>query len=214
MSAAHACAKAVFDRVASLAGIVMLSPLLLVLAVLVKAGDGGRVLFSQERVGRGGRPFRIYKFRSMRDSPAEELQVTASGDSRITPVGKFLRRTKLDELPQLFNVLRGEMSLVGPRPEVPRYVRLYTEEQREVLAVRPGLTDWATLQYRNEEALLAGRENPEEFYIGEIMPEKLRLSREYLERATFFSDFGILWLTFLRIAGIGESGGGKGAGSL
>lgn len=208
MSAGNACLKSIFDRVAGLLGIIGFAPVLGVLALLVKAGDGGSVLFTQERVGRNGEPFRIFKFRSMTERPVDAAggpEVTASGDARITPVGRFLRKTKLDELPQLFNVLRGEMSFVGPRPEVPRYVKYYTEEQREVLAVRPGLTDWATLQFRNEEELLAGREDPETFYIEEVMPEKLRLSREYLERATFCSDLGILWLTFLRVLGVGES---------
>jgi lipopolysaccharide/colanic/teichoic acid biosynthesis glycosyltransferase len=151
------------------------------------------------RVGRHGVPFKLYKFRSMVVN-ADKIGagITTAHDPRITPIGRFLRRTKLDELPQLINVLRGEMSLVGPRPEDPRYVALYTEEQRRVLRARPGMTSLASVRYRNEQALLSG-DDWETRYIQQIMPDKLAIDLQYIERATLLSDLGVLWQTFLAL---------------
>lgn len=189
-------ARRAFDASAAAVGLLLLSPLLLPVALLVKLSSPGPVLFRQERVGRGGEPFKILKFRTMRQD-AERVggQLTVGADPRVTPIGRFLRAWKLDELPQLINVLRGEMALVGPRPEVPRYVALYTPEQRRVLSVRPGITDPASVTFRNESELMAGHDEPERLYVEEIMPHKLRLNLEYLDRRTFLSDFGVIFGT-------------------
>ena len=167
-------AKRLFDIVCAACGLVVLSPLFLITALAVGLTSPGGILFCQERIGLGGKPFIIYKFRTMRKENSG-LKITASGDDRITPVGRILRKTKLDELPQLFNVLRGDMSFVGPRPEVQEYTDLYTEEQRQVFLVRPGITGVASIRYRNENDLLAASDDPNRTYIQEILPEKLRL---------------------------------------
>ncbi len=171
--------------------LVLLSPALLLLALLVRLSSPGPVLYRQTRVGRHGRPFQLLKYRSMR-SAAGGPAVTAGGDDRITLVGRFLRKWKLDELPQFANVLRGDMSLVGPRPEVPEYVAHYTNEQRAVLAVRPGVTGAAQIEFRNEEELLAGRDDVVEYYISSVMPAKLAIDLDYLKRRTLLSDLGLL----------------------
>jgi lipopolysaccharide/colanic/teichoic acid biosynthesis glycosyltransferase len=184
----------VLDRMICLCGLLALAPLLAVIAVLVRCGDGGPVLFRQVRVGRGGRSFVLLKFRSMRvdnSGPA----ITAAGDGRVTKVGRWLRAYKLDELPQLWNVLRGEMSLVGPRPEVRRYVDERDPVWQRVLSVRPGITDLATLVYRNEEQLLGEAEEPERFYREQVLPEKLRLNLRYLELSSLARDWRLLVLT-------------------
>lgn len=187
--------KRAFDVAASSAGLVLLSPLMAILAVLI-ARDGGPVFFLQERVGRHGRPFRIVKLRTMRhDAERCGLQITVGNDQRITGIGAWLRRTKLDELPQLLNVFKGEMSIVGPRPEVPRYVACYDGQQRRVLESVPGLTDPASLAYRDESDLLGGVVDPELFYIHELMPEKISINLEYQSRATLRSDLGIVLRT-------------------
>ena len=193
--------KRAVDVAGAVAGLVVLSPVLAALALLVKAGDGGPVLFRQERVGRDGRLFWMYKFRSMvQDAERGGSLLTVGGDPRITPVGRLLRRTKLDELPQLLNVLRGEMSLVGPRPEVPRYVALYTAEQRRVLALVPGITDPAATAYIDEGALLARAADPEQAYVQQIMPDKLRLNLQYAARATVLTDVAVILRTLGVIA--------------
>ncbi len=199
MSPFDSVLKAVFDRVISILMLLLLSPLLLVLALLVKLGDGGPVLFSQIRVGKDEKQFPIYKFRSMTVAKSQGVQVTSANDQRITPIGRILRKTKLDELPQLLNIMKGDMSFVGPRPEVPRYVEYYSEQEKEVLTVKPGLTDKATLEYRNEEEILADAEEPEKMYVDEILPAKLALSLSYLERASFVGDLLLIAKTFLRI---------------
>jgi len=161
--------------------------------VLIRRQDGGPIFFRQERIGKQGETFRIWKFRTM--IPGAEYagsQLTAGGDPRITPIGARLRRLKLDELPQLFNILRGQMSFVGPRPEVPRFVNAYTEEQRQLLAFRPGLTDPASLAYRGEEAMLAAAADPERMYLEQILPAKARLSLDYARRATLLSDLRVI----------------------
>jgi lipopolysaccharide/colanic/teichoic acid biosynthesis glycosyltransferase len=189
-------AKRLYDVFFSFCGLVVLSPLLALIAALVKISDGDKVFYHQARIGRGGREFLIYKFRTM-VSTADKTgpSVTKNGDSRITRIGRILRKTKLDELPQLWNVLKGDMSLVGPRPEVPNYVRLYTPEQREILQHKPGITDLASLYFRDEEALLANAENVEEFYTQQCIPRKLRLNREYAKRANLLSDTWIILQT-------------------
>jgi lipopolysaccharide/colanic/teichoic acid biosynthesis glycosyltransferase len=195
-----------FDLVASLVGLIVLAPLLLVVAALVRATSSGPALFTQERVGLGGRPFRIYKFRTMeQDAEASGGQLTIGADPRITRVGATLRRLKLDELPQLINVLRGDMSLVGPRPEVPRYVARYDERQRAVLRVRPGITDPASIAFRDENALLARSADPEATYLEVVMPKKLEMNLAYLERRTVLSDVGVIMRTLTRLGRPGEA---------
>jgi lipopolysaccharide/colanic/teichoic acid biosynthesis glycosyltransferase len=183
--------KRAMDVLLAGALIVLLLPLLLLAAVLVKLSSPGPILFRQQRVGRGEALFRVYKFRSMRVGSGGP-QVTAGNDTRITPAGRRLRQWKLDELPQLFNVLRGEMSLVGPRPEVPRYLPYYTNEQRRVLSVRPGITGVCQLAFRHEETILAAREDPESYYIHTLLPEKLELDLRYIRERTVFGDLRLL----------------------
>lgn len=193
--------KRVYDFVLAVVGVLVLSPLLLLLALVVKCSDGGPIFFRQSRVGRGGCPFNMLKFRSMIvGADKRGLQVTQAGDPRITRVGRWLRKSKLDELPQLFNVLAGEMSLVGPRPEVPRYVALYTAEQRRVLELQPGITDPASLQFRDEEELLKQASDVEAFYIAHCLPEKLRVNLAYAARANRLTDTGVLLRTVFTCA--------------
>ncbi len=188
--------KRAFDLLAAGLGLVVLSPAFLVIALAIRLGSPGPVFFRQERIGLGGRPFRILKFRTMRVD-AEKLggQLTVSADPRVTRVGAVLRKGKLDELPQLVNVVAGDMSLVGPRPEVPRYVARYDDRQRRVLEVRPGITDPASIAYRNENDLLDAAADPEATYLSEIMPAKLELNLAYLERRSLVSDIGIIFRT-------------------
>ena len=184
--------KRIFDVSLSAFGLLLFLPLGLIIAAIVKVSDGGPVFYVQTRVGRYGRPFRIWKFRTMIvNADRKGLSVTSGRDLRITPVGRILRKTKLDELPQLWNVLKGEMSFVGPRPEVPRYVELYTAEQREILALRPGITDLATIAFRNEEELLRGAVDVEAFYVQHCLPRKIELNLAYARRANVVRD---LWL--------------------
>ena len=177
------------------------APVLGVLALAVRATSPGPALFRQARVGRDGRPFQLLKFRTMvADAPARGGALTTPGDARVTRLGAVLRRWKLDELPQLANVLRGDMSLVGPRPEVPRYVAGYTPRQRRVLRVRPGITDPASLAYVDEAAVLARFDDCERAYVEVVLPAKLALSLDYLDRRTLRSDLGILARTLVRVA--------------
>ena len=185
--------KRAVDLLLSSIGLVITSPILLLVAAAVRLADRGPALFRQERMGRHLVPFHMLKFRTMVVGAEQHGPgVTARGDARVTPVGRWLRDSKLDELPQLINVLRGEMSLVGPRPELPRYVRLFEPEFRDVLRVRPGLTDLASIAYRKEGDLLAGEEDPERKYVREILPDKLRLARAYSERASLWTDLALL----------------------
>ncbi|NJK47263.1 sugar transferase [Candidatus Gracilibacteria bacterium] len=192
-------AKRAFDIFFSLIGILVLFPLFVIIAFWIKLDSPGSIFFKQIRVGRYGREFNIYKFRSM-VAEAESIgkQITVDGDRRITSSGQFLRKYKLDELPQLFNVLKGDMSLVGPRPEVPKYVALYNFEQRRVLEVRPGITDLASIQFRNESELLSSVSNPEDFYIQEIMPQKLALNIQYISQASLGFDLLLILQTLWR----------------
>src|SRR6267378_86529 len=186
-------AKRLYDLFFSCCGFVVVSPLLLLIAVLIKIADGGDIFYRQVRIGLHGRPFRICKFRTMVSS-AEQTgpSVTKNGDARITWIGRILRRTKLDELPQLWNVFSGEMSLVGPRPEVPRYVEHYTAEQRDILRFKPGITDLASVCFRDEEELLGNTDSLDKFYFEQCVPRKLGLNREYAERANLLSDSWII----------------------
>jgi lipopolysaccharide/colanic/teichoic acid biosynthesis glycosyltransferase len=186
--------KRTLDVVVSAVLLLLLSPLLALLAATVLLDSGRPVLYSQIRVGRGFRPFRIWKFRSMRTNHRGP-HVTVRGDSRLTRAGKLLRAAKLDELPQLWNVLRGDMSLVGPRPEVPEYVSLYRERYRAVLSVRPGITDLASIRFRDEEAVLAAAEDPLAEYADRILPAKLDLAEEYVRSRSMRLDLSILWRT-------------------
>jgi lipopolysaccharide/colanic/teichoic acid biosynthesis glycosyltransferase len=178
---------------------VLLSPVFLVVAALIKAQDRGPVFFRQERVGRGGRTFRIHKFRTMRVANAGAL-ITRTDDDRITPVGAFLRRTKLDELPQLIDVLRGDMSIVGPRPEVPRYVAMWGDEARaEILTVRPGISDPASIAFRNEQDVLAAAEDPERHYVEVILPQKVAMYLDYVRTRSFLGDLRVIVGTLAEI---------------
>jgi lipopolysaccharide/colanic/teichoic acid biosynthesis glycosyltransferase len=189
-------AKRMFDIVVSLAGLMLLSPLLVGIALWVKLDSPGPVFFRQERVGRHGVPFHIHKFRTMAHG-AQGAQITVGADRRITRAGAFLRRLKLDELPQLIDVLKGDMSLVGPRPEVPRYVAMYPAGLREkVLSVRPGITDIASLEYRDEGERLARAKNPEHEYMHVVMPAKLQLAASYVDQASFAFDLRLILRTF------------------
>lgn len=187
------------DIVTSLAGLTLLSPLFLLVAVAIKLDSAGPVFYRAVRVGREGRPFRVYKFRSMvKDADRGGPGITTADDERITKLGRLLRRTKVDELPQLINVFRGDMSLVGPRPEDPRYVALYTREQRQVLAVRPGITGPASVRYRHEEESLNGPDW-EQVYIQEVMPHKLQMELDYLVRRTVWTDLGVILETMMTL---------------
>lgn len=191
--------KRIFDVVASALGLVVLAPVFLVVSLLIWLHDRGPVFFRQERVGRGGRTFRIHKFRSMRQDNSGSL-VTSAGDDRITPIGKFLRKSKLDELPQLIDVLVGDMSIVGPRPEVPRYVELWGDEARkEILSVRPGISDPAAIAYRNEQEELAAVDDPERHYIEVILPRKVEMYRDYVRNRSFLGDLRLIFETFAAI---------------
>lgn len=187
-----------FDIAASALGLLILSPVLLGCAIAVGTTSPGGVLFRQERMGRGERPFTIYKFRTMRRDNSG-LKLTTSGDSRITPVGRVLRKTKLDELPQLFNVLKGDMSFVGPRPEVAEYTALYTPAQKQVFLVRPGVTGVASIRFRNENELLSQSADPNRTYIEEIMPQKLALDLEYIPHASVWYDVGLIFKTLAAV---------------
>lgn len=192
--------KGILDRGSAFAALVLLFPAFLLLALWIKLDSPGPFFYRQQRIGLKGIPFFLLKFRSMRPaSDKGSLLTVGSRDNRITRAGYWLRKYKLDELPQLWNVLKGEMSIVGPRPEVEKYVRLYTPEQRGVLDVKPGLTDLASLQYFDESEILSGSPDPEQTYIAEIMPVKLALNRRYIEQMGFWTDLGIIFRTIRRI---------------
>jgi lipopolysaccharide/colanic/teichoic acid biosynthesis glycosyltransferase len=187
-----------FEVVVSVAALIGLAPVMALIGLLTKASSRGPVLFRAERVGKDGRRFHLLKFRTMRPGSEAGPALTRAGDSRITRAGRFLRRYRLDELPQFWNVVRGEMSLVGPRPEDPRYVARYTPEQRQVLRVRPGMTGAAALEHLDEHSLLTGPDW-EERYVRDILPEKLRIELDYLSRRSFTSDLRLLGRTVYRL---------------
>lgn len=190
--------KRCFDILCSAFGLLVLSPVLLLAALLVGLSSPGGVLFRQKRMGKGEVPFTIYKFRTMRKDNAG-LKITTDRDNRITSVGKILRKTKLDELPQLLNVLKGDMSFVGPRPEVQEYTDLYNERQRQIFLVRPGITGLASIKFRNENELLSASEDPNRTYIEEVMPQKLELDLEYLPNASVFYDIKLILQTLVTV---------------
>lgn len=192
--------KRLFDILFSAVALLLLSPVLLGIAVAVGLGSRGGVFFRQVRVGRHGREFRLLKFRTMRPGSEAKGQITVgNADPRITPVGRWLRRSKLDELPQFWNVLVGDMSIVGPRPEVPRYVALYTAEQRRILRVRPGITSPASIAYINENEVLARSSDPHRSYVEEVLPAKLALDMPYAMAPSLRKDVAILWATLRRM---------------
>ena len=192
--------KRIFDVTASGLGLILLSPLFLIMAIWIKADSPGPVFYRQTRVGRGNRDFRLFKFRSMKVGADKKGLITVGGrDPRVTRSGYYIRKYKLDELPQLINVFKGDMSLVGPRPEVRKYVDLYTPEQLHVLDVRPGITDLASIRYRNENELLEQAGDPEQYYREVVMQDKLRINSEYIADRSFFKDIKIIFLTFKAI---------------
>jgi lipopolysaccharide/colanic/teichoic acid biosynthesis glycosyltransferase len=192
--------KRTFDFLTSVIGLfILLFPFLLI-ALAIKLDSSGPIFFMQDRVGQGGKLFKLLKFRTMYTGSNNATPITiGERDSRITPVGYWLRKFKLDELPQLVNVLKGDMSLVGPRPEVKKFVDLYSEEQRMVLSVKPGITDFASIEFRNENQLLEGKEDPIDFYIHEIMPVKLALNQKYIRQQSFWLDLKIIFNTIFLI---------------
>jgi len=188
--------KRIFDLTFSIIGLILLSPLFIHIALRIKLCDGGPIFYRQIRIGRNREKFEFIKFRSMiTDADRKGALVTATDDDRITTIGHFIRRTKLDELPSLWNVLIGDMSLVGPRPEVPRYVQYYKPEWERVFSVRPGITDLATLQFRDEQRVLACAREKEKAYIEVVLPLKINLALDYVNKMTFWFDFKILFLT-------------------
>ena len=172
---------------------------MIIIAILIKLDSKGPIFFRQVRVTKNGREFKIFKYRTMKIGSDKYSQITVGKDSRITKVGDFLRKYKLDEIPQLINVLIGDMSLVGPRPEVPKYVALYTEEQREILTVRAGITDYASIEFSNENDILANEVDPEKAYIEKIMPRKIELNKKYLSEISVMTDIKIILLTIKKI---------------
>jgi lipopolysaccharide/colanic/teichoic acid biosynthesis glycosyltransferase len=191
--------KRFLDIICSLIGILILLPLFVLIGAWIFLDDFHTPFFIQERIGQFGKPFGLFKFRSMRVNSSQKVQITVGLDPRITKVGHFIRRYKIDELPQLINVLKGDMSLVGPRPEVAKYVNLYKEEQKVVLQVKPGITDYASLEYFDESDLLAKSEDPEKTYIEEIMPAKIQINMKYISKASVNEDVKIIFLTLKRI---------------
>lgn len=192
--------KRIFDFIVSLFAIIILLPVFILIALTVAADSKGGVFYIQQRIGKDFKPFGMLKFRTMYpDSDKKLLLTVGNRDNRITRAGCFLRKYKLDEFPQLFNVLKGEMSLVGPRPEVKKYVDLYNEEQRKVLSVKPGITDLASIEYSNENEILSNHAEPERAYIEEIMPAKLKLNLEYISKQNFFFDISLLLKTLGKI---------------
>ncbi len=194
-------AKRTFDLIVAGCGLLVILPALIIIALAIKKTSEGPVFFRQIRVGRNERPFRIMKFRTMTvDAPLRGPQITMGADPRITPIGTVLRRYKLDELPQLFNVVWGDMSLVGPRPETPDYVALYPQdERREIFQVRPGITDNASIIFSNESELLGRAEDPLDYYVSTILPKKRALYLDYVRNRSFFGDIAIVWRTILVI---------------
>lgn len=197
--------KRCFDITASFFGILFLLIPFAAVAIAVKCSSRGPVFFRQVRVGKNGRKFRIYKFRTMvADAEKKGMQITVGGDSRVTGIGRVLRKTKVDELPQLFNVFAGQMSFVGPRPEVPHYVDMYSDYQKNVLRIKPGITELASIVYRDENDVLAKSEDPERTYIEEIMPEKIKLNMQYMQKMNVFYDIYLIFRTFAAVLKRGE----------
>lgn len=192
--------KRLFDIGTSICGLIVLLPFIAVIVILIKSEDRGPVFYRGVRVGRYGKPFRIFKFRTMVvDAEKNGGPSTADDDPRITKVGKFLRKYKLDELPQLINVLKGEMSFVGPRPEVPMEVKSYTEEEKRILSVCPGITDWASLTFHNEGEILKGSPDPHQAYREKIRPGKIKLALKYVDERSFLTDIKVIFETLMTL---------------
>ena len=190
-----------FDFIFSGIGLIILSPVFLILYILIRCESKGGGFYAQERIGKDGKPFKLYKFRSMRKDSDKGSLITIGGhDPRITRMGYFIRKYKLDELPQLWNVFIGDMSLVGPRPEVEKYTRLYTEEQKMVLSVCPGITDWASIEYVDENVILGQAADPDKAYIEQIMPDKIRYNMKWINNQSVMEYFKIIFSTFFKIA--------------
>lgn len=202
--------KRMFDIIASVLGMGVLAPVLLLVAVLIKLDSRGPVLFRQERMGKGFRPFCIYKFRTMTYDPnVSGRPITIGSDPRITRLGWFLRKMKIDELPQLINVFKGEMSLVGPRPELRKFVEMFRHDYEEILTVRPGITDLASLKYHEEAEILAQSNDPEEEYLKRLLPDKIRLARDYVARSSFLLDINLIVKTLPKLVGRRVRGTGQ-----
>ena len=193
--------KRLFDFIASFYGLILLTPIFVLAALWIKIDSRGPIFFRQERVGLQGALFRIHKFRTMvSDAEKKGMQITVGVDSRITAVGSILRKYKLDELPQLIDVFVGDMSLVGPRPEVPKYIDCYSDDEKhDVLSVKPGITDNASIEFRNENELLASSDDPEATYINEVLPKKIALYRKYVRERSFFGDVAIIFKTIFLV---------------
>lgn len=194
--------KRLFDLVLSICGILFLLPFFIIVSILIKLDSDGDIIFKQTRVTKDGKEFKIFKFRTMRPDTEKQGQITIGADNRITSIGSFLRKTKLDELPQLFNIVMGDMSFVGPRPEVPKYVRMYTKAQKEILKVRAGITDYASIYFSNESEILGKQKEPEKFYIEKIMPYKIELNKKYIKEAGLITDIKIIFLTIFKVTGL------------
>lgn len=193
-------AKRLFDVICAIIGLIILAPFLLLISILIKLDSKGPILFIQGRVGKNNKDFNIYKFRTMRiQSESKGLLTLGNHDSRITKVGYVLRRYKIDEFPQLINILKGDMSFVGPRPELRYYVNFYSEDDMKIFEVRPGITGLASLKYRNEVELLKAAENPEEFFIKTIIPDKLKFNKEYIKKRNFFFDLKLIFITIIKV---------------
>lgn len=191
--------KRLFDIVASLIVLIILLPVLLVIAIWISTESKGGVFYRQIRVGKNQKEFGLYKFRSMRPDADKSGQLTIGNDNRVTNAGQFIRRYKLDELPQLLNIIKGDMSVVGPRPEVPKYVAMYNKGQMKVLSVLPGLTDYASIEYLDEQKVLGAAKDPEKAYIAEVMPQKLVLNLKYINERSFFLDIKLIFKTIAKI---------------
>lgn len=192
--------KRLFDILLSLIGLLLLQPLFVAVAILIKVDSTGPVFFTQKRMGKNFRRFTIYKFRTMIvDAEEKGLRITSGRDSRITRAGRILRKFKIDELPQLFNVLKGDMSLVGPRPEVRKYVECYKENYKTILSMRPGITDISSITFRNEESILQGVDDPEHYYVYVLLPEKMKLAQEYIQHASFSYDAKLILKTLYKV---------------
>ncbi len=193
--------KRIFDVFGSVIGISGLSPIILLIGLAIKLNDAGPAFFTQTRIGKQFKPFKLIKFRTMVKG-AESIgpQVTKEDDSRITRIGRFLRKTKIDELPQLLNVLKGDISLVGPRPEVPKYVDIFRDDYEEILAIRPGITDFSAIEFKDEQVRLNKFVDPEEGYVKEVLPEKIKLYKKYLSDMCFWADLKLVFLTLWKIA--------------
>ena len=193
--------KRLFDIVASLTGLLLLAPIFAIAACAVLVASGRPIFFRQQRMGRNFHPFSIYKFRTMvADAPQRGGPLTTGRDTRVTRVGAVLRRLKIDELPQLVNVVKGDMSIVGPRPEVPEYVDRFQRDYAVILRIRPGITDLASLKYADEAAMLSNFENPQEVYLRQVLPDKIRLAQEYVRRSSFIFDIHVILKTLLKVA--------------